>query len=123
MYPEVEPVKQNQNIAPTAQTHRERVIAAIGRSQSVNDGLAKALRELTGLNLDRPSKTDQSYIAELRQWEATPAQCAHFAHYWQVVEKWRGEAARPALKTIRDRWEFAMAWSPAPVMATQFKDV
>lgn len=95
--------------------YKQRIANAVTGGQEKQDGLIQALEMLTGLTLSRPTKTEKGYLKDLRDWKATPAQCAHFEHYLQVAEKWR--TSKPDLKTVWQKWQTVVGWNPQPVPA------
>lgn len=105
----------------TPEEARQRVAAAMGLGEAQTDSLTHALEMLTGRKIDPRNKTAGGYIADLREWGAVPAKCAHFSHYAQVVLNvprkpgeagWRGTHWKPTLKEVWELWETAMQWQP-----------
>lgn len=120
-------IEKNKNAADAAtptplnrEEHRQRIIAALGAGERAADGLTAALETLTGRKIDPRNKTASGYLADLREWKATPDKCRHFAHYAQVVmnapradgEPWRGRHWKPTLKEVWESWSEAMRWRP-----------
>lgn len=104
----------------SAEDYRNRIANAVSGGAAQADGLTSALEMLTGRKLDPRNKTASGYVANLREWGATPDKCRHFGHYADAVlnapnsrgEHWRGPSWKPTLKEVWESWETAMRWKP-----------
>lgn len=116
------------SIPTSKDEYRQRVLNAITGGTDNTDSLTRAIETLTGRRIDLRNKTAAGYIANLREWGATPDRCRHFSHYATVVlntprrpgeDGWRGAHWRPTLKEVWELWETAMQWQPVVLTDAQ----
>ena len=98
-----------------------RIKAALQKHFSGKETLTEALHEITGREISDRNKTQSVYIANLREWGATPSTLEYCADYCQRTmntnsdgKKWR-EEWKPSLQNI---WENYRASQAAPAVKT-----